>query len=411
MNDPLFDIYRGPFERYKDDLCLLYLAGVRGKVKGVGYEVIASLNSDDSLNLDYNPMQADVLIRDYISISVNTQGELSDLDVIPFTFDIFAQLPKFKDIFTYHGISQSRLWRIEPSYLLYQLIDTWLDLQLIKIEGAKGRAQREFMEHVNVGDDVIEAVADKFKLNLITHNTVVVLRSLEAILRYAYEYGIVIMAKDADEISLLSLDDENEVENRTIIGDYAFISIEGDHYEAAGHDVSSAFNEPRSSLYRIRVINRYVTKSFANWAKRIQNLIDQGYLGFIGDYITDWSYDLDDVEMTATKIEGVLNKEQIKTTPLIKALNPAYSLYMPRQSQHPEFTEQVKSKNQLEIEQLCNQSQLNPKQIEYLKQTATQMDIYSGGPISKTKLCQLILNQFELERGERQKMKALANFK
>lgn len=413
-------IYYGPNMDTPQLLRFLYLAGVRGKITANDYLVTISLDDKDNLMVTHRVGRIEFVAKDPSQLNyLMDTTDLVRMETIPYTFNIFEQLIKYPNIFTYHGPSMSRLFKEMPDRLLYNLLNDWWKLELYRIEGEVSYQKRKFIEIKNPSRSVIEDLALTFDLQLIPSTTVVILRTIEAILSYIAEYRIIILADNAEQIEVITNEADEGVEYQTVIAEIAFSDLKQlkAHYTEVGFDVRSAFTDPSSDTFRQATVETNKGNSFdqiikvttfSQWVKDIQSFLTDGAIGFVSDYITDWSTNSDGVNLVAEKIRGVLARQPITTSPLTKALNPAYSIYMPRTGNYPEYTGRVKSDEQLYIEDLCSRHKLNTQQVDILKQKAMDMGIYQGRPISRTNLCRIILSQYEIEQGERQTMKSLA---
>ena len=144
------------------------------------------------------------------------------------------------------------------------------------------------------------------------------------------------------------------------------------------------------------------------WFQMLYDKLQTGALAFVGDYITSYYPYRDDIKRTVNKIRHVLNTEPINTIQSVAGLNPAYSLYTPKTnpSGYKEYTKRIKRPDELDVEALCIKDKLTKSEYDQLRQVGIEMGL-NVDDVSTDMLCKQILKQFDIERGEREKMQAL----
>ena len=323
------------------------------------------------------------------SIYIHTD-DLIGQHVIPYEFDILRSLPELTDIWTYHGPSKYRYFKHHSDTLLFELLQDWWTLQVHRTSGKfhLGHQYRDYTDEVKL------KTAKRLGLTLHPHVELIVCRDLSTINQVIDEYRAIILVKQISDVSVI------------IINDILYI--------AGGVLITNTTSRSLKSLFDYRSYKYYIYDKFEiNYASKEDWLAElttyEGHIGFASDYITEQSNNIDEMHQVVSLIHRVLATESIRNQPSLAGLNPVYSLFMPRAGQYSEFTQRIQDVDEVYINKLNQYPKLTKAQFNYLKQVGQQLGVYNNGPISKTQLCRIILNQFKVERDERQRMKALAN--
>ena len=106
---------------------------------------------------------------------------------------IHQLIKQYPNIWTYHGPSRSRFFKVSDDQLTFELLQLWW----YRRTGSGG-----------IGADInkrqfLDSIGRAFGITFIPHDSIVVLRTIEAIAQYAFEYKVIMFADQSDQVNVL----------------------------------------------------------------------------------------------------------------------------------------------------------------------------------------------------------------
>lgn len=402
---------------------LAYLAGFREPVD-VPYSIGITLDSSDNIKVFAGQPFESVDHPSYSELEIPNQpvitvaiGGTSYIE--PYNINIPVLLSTDAQIRSSYvggdaGFSPFLFFSVSDDSLLYDLLVYWYELHL---------APKFLQAHSLTKQQAIEAIQIKYNLAPQKPNFFRVYHDLAQMLRMINFYHFMVLARSPEEVGVY------EIEGAEMSGTFGASGPGRALYRVTSNIVLTDMLNPKEynqgifdledyeeaeARQKIKLTlvqgEKYLSTdggpNFERIVDRLQQLLNQGYVAFAGPGIGRWISDVDTVDQSLDRVITFFRSQQMKGRPLA-GLAPPYALYMQPQGRFAPMQRTLISEQEAQVRQICQKERLTKPEFDWLKQQARALGIQFTEPISRTKLCQEVLRQYEIEQGEAYRFKQL----